>query len=108
MSGKYPYIDAYRIGLKKKIGLERQLGSVVTLILGNSHGEYAYVPRRGEYNLCLPSQDLYYSYALYEKYGARLILLDINLPGIDGFSVCEKLRRNDNVPIMIITLRENI
>lgn len=43
--------------------------------------------------------------SLYEKYGARLILLDINLPDIDGFSVCEKLRRNDNVPIIIITAR---
>ena len=42
---------------------------------------------------------------LYEKYGARLILLDINLPDFDGFSVCEKLRRNDNVPIIIITAR---
>ena len=42
---------------------------------------------------------------LYEKYGARLILLDINLPDIDGFSVCEKLRRNGNVPIIIITAR---
>ena len=43
--------------------------------------------------------------SLYEKYGARLVLLDINLPDIDGFSVCEKLRRNDNVPIIIITAR---
>ncbi len=43
--------------------------------------------------------------SLYEKYGARLVLLDINLPDIDGFSICEKLRRNDNVPIIIITAR---
>ncbi len=43
--------------------------------------------------------------SLYQKYGARLVLLDINLPDIDGFSVCEKLRRNDNVPIIIISAR---
>ncbi len=43
--------------------------------------------------------------SLYEKYGARLVLLDINLPDTDGFSICEKLRRNDNVPIIIITAR---
>ena len=43
--------------------------------------------------------------SLYEKYGARLVLLDIHLPDIDGFSICEKLRRNDNVPIIIITAR---
>ncbi len=45
--------------------------------------------------------------SLYEKYGARLVLLDINLPDVDGFSVCEKLRKTDNVPIMIITARTN-
>ena len=43
--------------------------------------------------------------SLYEKYGARLVLLDINLPGMDGFSVCEKMRKNDNIPIIILTAR---
>ena len=43
--------------------------------------------------------------SLYEKYGARLVLLDINLPGTDGFSVCEKMRKNDNIPIIILTAR---
>ncbi len=42
---------------------------------------------------------------LYEKYGARLVLLDINLPDIDGFSICERLRERDNVPIIILTAR---
>ena len=45
--------------------------------------------------------------SLYEKYGARLVLLDINLPGMDGFSVCEKMRKNDNIPIIILTARTN-
>ena len=43
--------------------------------------------------------------SLYEKYGARLVLLDINLPGIDGFAVCKKIRENDNTPIIILTAR---
>ncbi|MBQ8124155.1 MAG: response regulator transcription factor [Ruminococcus sp.] len=43
--------------------------------------------------------------SLYEKYGARLILLDINLPGMDGFAVCRKIREIDNVPMMILTAR---
>lgn len=42
---------------------------------------------------------------LYEKYGARLVLLDINLPGADGFAVCEKIREKDNTPIIILTAR---
>lgn len=42
---------------------------------------------------------------LYEKYGARLVLLDINLPGIDGFAVCKRIRERDNTPILILTAR---
>ena len=45
--------------------------------------------------------------SLYEKYGARLVLLDINLPGIDGFSVCERIRNQDNVPMIIISARSD-
>lgn len=43
--------------------------------------------------------------SLYEKYGARLVLLDINLPGMDGFEVCKKIREKDNTPIIILTAR---
>lgn len=42
---------------------------------------------------------------LYEKYGARLIVLDIMLLGEDGFSVCEKIRRTSNVPILIVSAK---
>lgn len=43
--------------------------------------------------------------SLYEKYGARLILLDIMLPGIDGFGVCSKIRENSNTPIIILSAK---
>ena len=39
--------------------------------------------------------------SLYEKYGAKLILMDIMLPGIDGFSVCSKIRGNSNTSAYI-------
>lgn len=42
---------------------------------------------------------------LYEKYGAKLVLLDINLPKLDGFAVCKKIREKDNTPIIILTAR---
>ncbi|MBR6874414.1 MAG: response regulator transcription factor [Ruminococcus sp.] len=42
---------------------------------------------------------------LFERYGARLILLDIMLTGIDGFAVCEKIRKQSDVPIFIISAR---
>ena len=43
--------------------------------------------------------------SLYERYGARLVLLDINLPGMDGFAVCEAVRRSGNTPIIMLTAR---
>ncbi|MCR5143263.1 MAG: response regulator transcription factor [Ruminococcus sp.] len=43
--------------------------------------------------------------SIFEKYGARLVLLDINLPGIDGFAVCRRIREQGNTPIMILTAR---
>lgn len=43
--------------------------------------------------------------SLYEKYGARLVLLDIMLPGIDGFAVCAKIRENGNTPILIVSAK---
>ena len=43
--------------------------------------------------------------SLFEKYGAKLVLLDINLPGIDGFGVCEKIRNQGNTPVIMLTAR---
>lgn len=43
--------------------------------------------------------------SLYERYGARLIVLDIMLPGIDGFGVLKKIRRESNVPILIVSAK---
>lgn len=40
---------------------------------------------------------------LIQKNNYDLILLDIMLPKIDGFTVCEMIRKNSNVPIIILT-----
>ncbi|MDE1234964.1 response regulator [Vibrio aestuarianus] len=32
-----------------------------------------------------------------------LILLDVMMPGDDGFTLCQKIRRNSNVPIIMLT-----
>ena len=42
---------------------------------------------------------------LYEEYGARLLVLDILLPGMDGFAVCRKIRESSNTPILIVSAR---
>ena len=42
---------------------------------------------------------------LYEKYGARVVVLDIMLPGMDGFAVCSKIRETSNTHILIASAR---
>ena len=43
--------------------------------------------------------------ALYKKYGARLLVLDIMLPGVDGFSILSKIREECNTPIIIVSAK---
>lgn len=36
-----------------------------------------------------------------------LILLDINLPVYDGYYICREIRKSSNVPIIVVTSRDN-
>lgn len=36
-----------------------------------------------------------------------LIILDLNLPKKDGFSVCEEVRKTSIIPIIILSARDN-
>lgn len=42
-----------------------------------------------------------------KKENADLILLDINLLIFDGFYICREIRKNSNVPIIIVTSRDS-
>ena len=42
---------------------------------------------------------------LYRRYGARLLVLDVMLPGTDGFAVCQKIREESNTPILIVSAK---
>lgn len=42
---------------------------------------------------------------LFEAYGAKLIILDILLPGMDGFAVCCKIRESANTHILIASAK---
>lgn len=37
-----------------------------------------------------------------------LILLDLNLPGISGFEICKEIRNKSNVPILVLTGRNQM
>lgn len=44
---------------------------------------------------------------LWEKEYPDLMLLDVNIPLPDGFSVCETIRKNWDTPIIFLTVRDN-
>ena len=44
---------------------------------------------------------------LVEEYDYDIILLDIMLPELDGFSVCRRIRKTKDTPIIIITARSD-
>lgn len=44
----------------------------------------------------------------YEQYAPNLILLDLMLPGIDGYQVCREIRTKSNVPIIMLSAKGEI
>lgn len=44
----------------------------------------------------------------FEEYKPNLILLDLMLPGIDGYEVCRTIRKNSNVPIIMLSAKTEV
>lgn len=42
---------------------------------------------------------------LFERYGAKVFILDIMLPGVDGLAVCSKIRETSNAYIVIASAK---
>ena len=45
--------------------------------------------------------------AVYEREQPNLVILDVNLPGLSGFEVCQRLRALGTTPIMLLTVRNS-
>lgn len=44
----------------------------------------------------------------YKSYNPNLILLDLMLPGIDGYQVCREIRAKDNIPIIMLSAKGEV
>ena len=44
----------------------------------------------------------------FETYNPNMILLDLMLPGIDGYQVCREVRAKSNVPIIMLSAKGEI
>ena len=49
--------------------------------------------------------DGYDALTAFETYKPNLILLDLMLPGIDGYQICREIRSKSNVPIIMLTAK---
>lgn len=45
-------------------------------------------------------------YEAFSKKQADLVILDIMMPGSDGFAICSKIRQTSNVPVIMLTARD--
>ncbi|ALE91131.1 XRE family transcriptional regulator [Arthrobacter alpinus] len=43
----------------------------------------------------------------FERSGADLVLLDLQLPGMSGTEVCKQLRQRSNVPVIMLTAKDS-
>jgi len=42
-----------------------------------------------------------------DRHPVRLVILDVGLPGMDGFDVCRAIRARSHVPILMLTARDD-
>lgn len=71
----------------------KELGSLLCDFL-KADGYSVYLAESGENAL-----------RFFERESVRLIVLDIMLPGMDGFAVCSKVREEHNTPVIIVSAK---
>ena len=73
---------------------EQSIGTLVRAYLERDGFQAVWV-RTGEQGL-----------AELDRHPVRLVILDVGLPGIDGFEVCRRIRARSSLPIIMLTARD--
>ncbi|MBF7097509.1 response regulator transcription factor [Alkalibacter mobilis] len=55
---------------------------------------------------CLLAEDGFKALELFAENSFHLVILDVMMPGIDGFEVLSEIRRISNIPVIMLTARE--
>ena len=53
----------------------------------------------------ITASDGYAAMEAFQKEEPDLVILDVMMPGMDGYEVCRKIRETSNVPIIMVTAR---
>jgi|DewCreStandDraft_1066081.scaffolds.fasta_scaffold00049_51 two-component system response regulator RegX3 len=64
----------------------------------------SYVLRRQQFEVVTATDGLQ-ALEQFERERPDLIVLDVNMPGLDGFEVCRRIRAVSDVPIIMLTVR---
>ena len=51
------------------------------------------------------AKDGFEALEMFRKTNPSVILLDVMMPGMDGYKVCEKIREESDVPIILVTAK---
>jgi DNA-binding response OmpR family regulator len=64
----------------------------------------AYTFRRDDFQVVLAYDGLS-ALSMFAQEQPELVILDVNLPGMDGFTVCHQIRQESDTPIIMLTVR---
>lgn len=66
-----------------------------------------YIVRENGYDFCYANNG-HQALIVFEQESPDLLILDVMLPGLDGFAVCEKIRAHSEVPIIFLSAKGDI
>ena len=75
---------------------DTNISELVSLYLAKEHFE----------PLCV--EDGYQALESFKTFNPDLILLDLMLPGIDGYEICKEIRKTSNVPIIMLSAKGEV